>query len=171
MPPSHKPLLSLLSPPLRILPPPFPKLFWYLQALLRPGPDTVLCQLPFLCVLGTFRPAALNWLSQLFLQLAVVLRLGVVHSLAQHLLRGHVVRYWARPVRRKGYHCQVCWTVVPPSETQHACVCTALRLHVNRGLEAVKKCQTIYLEAYTSLLLVQKEKLVPTDRCRNKAAY
>lgn len=28
-----------------------------------------------------------------------------------------------------------------------------------RGLETVKKCQRIYLEAYTSILLVQKEKL------------
>ena len=29
-----------------------------------------------------------------------------------------------------------------------------------RGLEAVKKCKTVYLEAYTSILLVSKEKLV-----------
>ena len=29
-----------------------------------------------------------------------------------------------------------------------------------RGLEAVKKCTRIYLEAYTSILMVQKERLV-----------
>jgi len=29
-----------------------------------------------------------------------------------------------------------------------------------RGLEAVKKCSRIYLEAYTSILMVQKERLV-----------
>ena len=29
-----------------------------------------------------------------------------------------------------------------------------------RGLEAVKKCKTIYLEAYTSMLLVSKDRLV-----------
>jgi diphthine synthase len=29
-----------------------------------------------------------------------------------------------------------------------------------RGLEAVKKCNKIYLEAYTSILGVKKEKLV-----------
>jgi diphthine synthase len=29
-----------------------------------------------------------------------------------------------------------------------------------RGLEAVKKCDHVYLEAYTSILLVDKSKLV-----------
>ena len=29
-----------------------------------------------------------------------------------------------------------------------------------RGLEAVKKCTRVYLEAYTSILLVDKERLV-----------
>jgi len=33
-------------------------------------------------------------------------------------------------------------------------------LHALRGLEAVKRCKAIYLEAYTSLLLVPTEKLV-----------
>ena len=30
----------------------------------------------------------------------------------------------------------------------------------HRGLEAVKKCQRVFLEAYTSILLCDKEKLV-----------
>ena len=35
-----------------------------------------------------------------------------------------------------------------------------------KGLEAVKKCSKIFLEAYTSLLLVDKEKLVlELQRC------
>ena len=29
-----------------------------------------------------------------------------------------------------------------------------------RGLQAVKKCKRVFLEAYTSILLVEKEKLV-----------
>lgn len=33
-------------------------------------------------------------------------------------------------------------------------------LRMVRGLEAVKRCKTVYLEAYTSVLLVPKEKLV-----------
>lgn len=31
-----------------------------------------------------------------------------------------------------------------------------------RGLEAVRKCDHVYLEAYTSILLVDKSKLVST---------
>lgn len=29
------------------------------------------------------------------------------------------------------------------------------------GLEVVKKCARVYLEAYTSILMIDKEKLVP----------
>lgn len=32
-----------------------------------------------------------------------------------------------------------------------------------KGLEAVKKAERVYLEAYTSILLVEKEKLVCAD--------
>jgi len=32
-----------------------------------------------------------------------------------------------------------------------------------KGLEAVKSCERIYLEAYTSILMVDKEKLVSTN--------
>jgi diphthine synthase len=31
-----------------------------------------------------------------------------------------------------------------------------------KGLEAIKSCERIYLEAYTSILMVSKEKLVNT---------
>lgn len=34
-----------------------------------------------------------------------------------------------------------------------------------KGLEAVKKAERVYLEAYTSILLVEKEKLVCADSC------
>ena len=33
-----------------------------------------------------------------------------------------------------------------------------------RGLEAVKQCSRVYLEAYTSVLMVPKERLVPPQR-------
>lgn len=35
-----------------------------------------------------------------------------------------------------------------------------------RGLEAVKSSTRVYLEAYTSILMVQKERLVPTPPSR-----
>lgn len=41
-----------------------------------------------------------------------------------------------------------------------ACDCVPVLL-LRRGLEAVKSSERVYLEAYTSLLLVAKEKLVP----------
>ena len=34
-----------------------------------------------------------------------------------------------------------------------------------RGLETVKKCSRIYLEAYTSILLVNKDRLVGFAKC------
>lgn len=36
-----------------------------------------------------------------------------------------------------------------------------------RGLEAVRKCSRIYLEAYTSILLCEKEKLVRMCRAQS----
>ncbi len=32
-----------------------------------------------------------------------------------------------------------------------------------KGLEAVKSCERIYLEAYTSILMIEKEKLASGD--------
>ena len=34
-----------------------------------------------------------------------------------------------------------------------------------RGLAAVKRCKRVFLEAYTSILLVDKEKLVGLSSC------
>ena len=39
-------------------------------------------------------------------------------------------------------------------------IVTVFWTHLFRGLEAVKKCKTVYLEAYTSMLLVSKDRLV-----------
>jgi diphthamide biosynthesis methyltransferase len=39
-----------------------------------------------------------------------------------------------------------------------------------KGLEIVKKCSRVYLEAYTSILLVNKEILVRTTQSSNIAA-
>lgn len=39
-----------------------------------------------------------------------------------------------------------------------------------KGLEAVKKCERVYLEAYTSILMVEKEKLVSTTSCEAASA-
>lgn len=35
-----------------------------------------------------------------------------------------------------------------------------LQMNVGRGLEAVRKCSRVYLEAYTSILLCNKDRLV-----------
>jgi hypothetical protein len=40
-----------------------------------------------------------------------------------------------------------------------------------RGLEAVKRCSRVYLEAYTSVLMVPKERLVPARRWRRLALH
>ena len=50
--------------------------------------------------------------------------------------------------------------IVPPF-FQPQTLCGAAR----RGLEAVKRCERVYLEAYTSILLVPKERLVRRGAC------
>ncbi|KAK7028144.1 diphthine synthase [Paramarasmius palmivorus] len=40
-----------------------------------------------------------------------------------------------------------------------------------RGLQAVKKSSRVYLEAYTSILMVQKEKLIYSNDCARKEAF
>ncbi len=58
----------------------------------------------------------------------------------------------------------------PVTEQEHlqcasgVSICTVRFLLLScRGLEAVKRSERVYLEAYTSLLLVPKEKLVRVD--------
>ena len=47
----------------------------------------------------------------------------------------------------------------------------ALSFPLCRGLEAVKRCSRVYLEAYTSVLMVPKERLVPARPWRILALY
>ena len=47
---------------------------------------------------------------------------------------------------------------------------TALRLSI-RGLEAVKRCSRVYLEAYTSILMVPKERLVRAPVHASRATH
>jgi diphthamide biosynthesis methyltransferase len=37
-----------------------------------------------------------------------------------------------------------------------------------KGLEAVKRCERVYLESYTSILMISKEKLVGNLTCSRK---
>lgn len=50
----------------------------------------------------------------------------------------------------------------PAIPTHTCCLLHPLLPAGVRGLEAVRKCSRIYLEAYTSILLCEKEKLVGT---------